>query len=131
MVSISNLPTGEDGCELMYPASLSLLPDWPLNQQVDVNDQRYLFRVPHNLYSAGHLPFHLPTTEACPGALRRYAVAAAGETLRLLMAAHDAADTVGCSVAEWEAYRSNVFRRYGVWCDVESVAVSGCHVIMR
>lgn len=63
----------------------------------------------------------------CPGSMfNQLALAAAGETLRFLSDAADGAAAVGVTMAEWECYHQEILKRYGVWCDVETVASQRC-----
>lgn len=59
-------------------------------------------------------------------ALEQYALAAAGETLRLLGPASEGAASIGISLTEWEDYRMDMVSRYGIWCDTETIAVRNC-----
>ena len=124
-----------------------LLPDWPLRGG-DEDDDRYRWRVPHNLYSAGHLPFQLPggrsflpeercgfsinsAAEPCPGTLQRCLLAAAGETLRLLQPAGEAAPAVGYTAVEWEHHAAGLRARYGPRAAREPVVRPSVHGLVR
>jgi hypothetical protein len=98
-----------------HPAARALLPDWPLCDDAAQRDPRYAWRIPHSLYSAGHIPFHLlhSAAEPCPGRLERCLLAAAGETLRLLQPATEAGRAVGYTAAEWERHVAALRARYG------------------
>ena len=67
---------------------------------------RRVGRAARNIYSCGHIPFHLllEAGQPCLQSLERYALAAAGETLRL----HDPRDPHGLWSDEaemWQMYR--------------------------
>lgn len=68
-----------------------------------------------------------PLAEPCRDALDRWILAATGETLRLLGPATEAVRALDLEAAsDWTDHVDGLRRRYGVWVDVESVAVSQC-----
>lgn len=110
----------------VHPAASALLRDWPLRDEdrpptdpLHPHWAAWHWRVPHNVYSGGHLPFHtLPAAEPCRDALERYALAGAGETLRRL--------AVVAGGGEDAPEEAELRARYGLWIDLETVAVSRC-----